>query len=47
MSAVSVHVGSLCPLVPLCRYFTAQDGKVRRKNKQNLINVRIEEAFTK
>lgn len=31
----------------LNRYFTALDGKVRRKNKQNLTNVRIEEGFNK
>jgi len=28
-------------------YFTGVDGKMKKKNKQNLLNVRIEEAMTK
>ena len=28
-------------------YFTASNGKIKRKNRQNLMNARIEEAFTK
>jgi hypothetical protein len=28
-------------------YFTATDGRIKRKNRQNLINARIEEAFSK
>lgn len=28
-------------------YFTASNGRVKRKNRQNLMNARIEEAFTK
>jgi hypothetical protein len=28
-------------------YFSGLDGKLKKKNKQNLINVRIEEAFTR
>jgi hypothetical protein len=32
---------------PAFWYFTAKDGTVKRKNKGNLVNVRIEEAFTR
>ncbi len=32
---------------PVQWYFTGIDGKVKRKHKQNLVNVRIEEAMTK
>lgn len=32
---------------PVQWYFSGQDGKVKRKHKQNLVNVRIEEAMTK
>jgi hypothetical protein len=32
---------------PTCWYFTANNGKVRKKNRQNLMNARIEEVFTK
>ena len=32
---------------PTCWYFTASNGKVRKKNRQNLMNARIEEVFTK
>ena len=28
-------------------FFTGVDGKLKKKNKQNLVNVRIEEAFTR
>jgi len=28
-------------------YFTASNGRIKRKNRQNLMNARIEEAFTK
>ena len=32
---------------PVHWYFTGADGKVKRKHKQNLVSVRIEEAMTK
>ena len=32
---------------PTCWYFTARNGRIKKKNRQNLINARIEEAFTK
>jgi hypothetical protein len=32
---------------PTAWYFTANNGKVRKKNRQNLMNARIEEVFTK
>ena len=32
---------------PYSWYFTGVDGKLKKKNKTNLVNVRIEEAFTK
>ena len=32
---------------PVSWYFTARDGKVKKKNKHNLMNVKIEESFTK
>lgn len=32
---------------PLHWYFTGVDGKVKKKTRQNLVNVRIEEAFTR
>ncbi|GMH46716.1 hypothetical protein TrRE_jg5169 [Triparma retinervis] len=32
---------------PVQWYFSGMDGKVKRKHKQNLVNVRIEEAMTK
>ena len=32
---------------PLHWYFTGVDGKLKKKNKPNLVNVRIEEAFTR
>tara|TARA_B110000305_G_C19191866_1_gene516969 strand:+ start:108 stop:836 length:729 start_codon:yes stop_codon:yes gene_type:complete len=32
---------------PVCWYFTGVDGKIKRKHKQTLVNVRIEEAMTK
>ncbi len=32
---------------PTCWYFTAKNGKLRKKNRQNLMNARIEEVFTK
>ena len=32
---------------PLHWYFTGVDGKLKKKTRQNLVNVRIEEAFTR
>lgn len=32
---------------PVAWYFTSQDGKIKRKHKQNLVNARIEAAMTK
>ena len=32
---------------PTSWYFTANNGKIRKKNRQNLMNARIEEVFTK
>lgn len=32
---------------PVSWYFTAEDGKVKKKFKTNIINAKIEEAFTK
>ena len=32
---------------PIAWYFTAKDGKVKKKNKNNLINIKIEQKFTK
>ena len=32
---------------PIHWYFTGVDGKLKKKSKQNLVNVRIEEALTK
>lgn len=32
---------------PVCWYFTSVNGHVKRKNKQNLISAKIEEAFNK
>ncbi len=32
---------------PTSWYFTAQNGKIKKKNRQNLMNARIEETFTK
>ncbi len=32
---------------PALWYFTAKDGRVKKKSKYNLVNVRIEEAFTR
>lgn len=32
--------------LPTCWYFTAADGRIKRKNRQNLVSSKIEEAFT-
>lgn len=32
---------------PTCWYFTSKNGRIKKKNRQNLLNARIEESFTK
>jgi hypothetical protein len=32
---------------PVCWYFTAKNGKIKKKNRQNLMNARVEEYFLK
>ena len=32
---------------PICWYFTSTNGRIKKKNRQNLLNARIEESFTR